>query len=466
MKRFLKLIALLVSASFCLQASAATITVMNNGDSGAGSFRQALADANDGDTIDFSVSGTITLTSGELLVSDSVTITGPGADQLSVNGNAASRVFHISSGKTVTISGLTITNGSAGAGNGGGIWNDHATLTINSCTVSGNSASSGGGIFNNGAHPGGAIATINNSTISGNSGGGIFNDGATGSVPGTGFAFAALTVSGCTVSGNSLYGIHNNAKSNLTGLNGYASLTVTNSTISGNDGGISNFSDGAIGTAPLIIGHTVLASGVNIANSYEGTVTSLGYNLSSDGAGGYLTAPGDQINTDPMLGPLQDNGGPTFTMLPLTGSPAIDAGGPAEFDQRGPGYLRVINRIDIGAVEVQASPSPTPTPTSTPTAAPTPKAPKAENAIHVTATSFTANWHSVPGATGYQLDVATDPTFVTYVPGYQDLDVGNTTSRNITGLTSNTNYYYRLRAYNGNGTSPNSNVIHVKTHDH
>jgi len=84
----------------------------------------------------------------------------------------------------------------------------------------------------------------------------------------------------------------------------------------------------------------------------------------------------------------------------------------------------------------------------------------------VKATSFTAKWHSVGGATGYRLDVATDPAFVNYVPGYQNLDVGNVTSRNVTGLTPNTNYYYRLRAYNGNGTSPNSNVIKVKTHAH
>jgi phosphodiesterase/alkaline phosphatase D-like protein len=81
----------------------------------------------------------------------------------------------------------------------------------------------------------------------------------------------------------------------------------------------------------------------------------------------------------------------------------------------------------------------------------------------VTATSFRANWNAVSGATGYRLDVGTESSFNNYVPGYQDLNVGNSTSYDVTGLSANTSYYYRLRAYNGNGTSPNSNVISVKT---
>ena len=94
-------------------ASATMITVTNTNDSGPGSLRQALGIANDGDTIDFAVSGTITLTSGELLVNDSITISGPGAANLAVDGNTDIRVFHVSPGKTVTISGLTIINGNA-----------------------------------------------------------------------------------------------------------------------------------------------------------------------------------------------------------------------------------------------------------------------------------------------------------------------------------------------------------------
>jgi Fibronectin type III domain len=107
--------------------------------------------------------------------------------------------------------------------------------------------------------------------------------------------------------------------------------------------------------------------------------------------------------------------------------------------------------------------TPTATATATPTPAPTPAAPRALKATNVTASSFTANWRSVSAATGYRLDAATDSSFVNYVPGYQDLDVANMTSYDVTGLGARTIYYYRVRAYNGNGTSPNSNVIQVKT---
>jgi hypothetical protein len=93
----------------------------------------------------------------------------------------------------------------------------------------------------------------------------------------------------------------------------------------------------------------------------EGTLTSLGHNLIGDGSGGSGYAATDLVGTsanpiDPKLGPLQDNGGPTWTMALLPGSPAIGAGGPSdsEWDQRGPGYPGSFNgATDIGAYEVQ-----------------------------------------------------------------------------------------------------------------
>jgi hypothetical protein len=349
-----------------LSTQAATITVTNTNDSDVGSLRQAIADANDGDTIRFGITGTITLTTGELLVDKRVTISGPGAASLTVDGNAAGRVFHVSSGVTAAIAALTITNGDAqddAPSTGGGIYNDHATLALDNCTVSGNYAGYGGG----GVHNRSGTLTVTNSTFSGNgaaapysvgSGGGILTDGYDGN--------ATLTVINSTFSGNlARYaggGIYND---------GGATLTVNNSTFSGNlddYGGSGIFNRGS-----MTIGSTILNAGAWGENLYNGfgTVISLGYNLSSDDGGGLLTAIGDQINTDPMLGPLQDNGGPTFTHAPLTGSPAIDAGKnfTAETtDQRGAGFVRTFDSAsianatggdatDIGAFEVQGPPS-------------------------------------------------------------------------------------------------------------
>jgi hypothetical protein len=422
--RILFPLTLLCAAVTGLQSfHAATITVTDLNDSGAGSLRQALSDATDGDTINFSVSGTIMLTSDQLSVNANIVIDGPGADMLAVNGDDESRVFYIWSGKTVTISGVTITHGKAdlvGDGFfGGGIYNDHSALTVSNCILSRNSADSGGGtMFNDGRSGGRATLLITNSTLDGNetrvsigggvlntarnrgratlsitnstlngnfarsAGGGIYNDG---EFDGT----ARLTVSNSTLSDNSAHseggGIYNDGNtgramlsinnSTLSGnsssfaggggiLNDHATLTVTNSTLSGNSRGRRNGNIILNKQATLEIGDTVLkaeTSNTNILND-RGRIISFGYNLSSDNGGGVLTGTGDQVNTDPMLGPLQDNGGPTFTHALLSGSPAINAGDPdftppPAYDQRGPGFDRVVNgRIDIGAFEAQTPP--------------------------------------------------------------------------------------------------------------
>src|SRR5512133_3800329 len=84
-----------------MSAYANIITVTNTNDSGPGSLRQALVDANDGDTIEFAVTGTIGLTSDELLVDKNVTISGPGSENLAVDANATYRVIHVALGKVV-----------------------------------------------------------------------------------------------------------------------------------------------------------------------------------------------------------------------------------------------------------------------------------------------------------------------------------------------------------------------------
>jgi phosphodiesterase/alkaline phosphatase D-like protein len=92
-----------------------------------------------------------------------------------------------------------------------------------------------------------------------------------------------------------------------------------------------------------------------------------------------------------------------------------------------------------------------------------PAAPNAQSATNVTSSSFTANWRSVSGATDYRLDVSTTNSFTTYVPGYMDLSVGNTTSFAVMGLNAHTTYYYRVRAFNGCTASSNSSVKSVQT---
>ena len=84
-------------------------------------------------------------------------------------------------------------------------------------------------------------------------------------------------------------------------------------------------------------------------------------------------------------------------------------------------------------------------------------------ATGVTSNGFTANWTAASGATGYRLDVSSSSTFGGYVSGYQNLNVGNVTSKNVTGLAPNTTYYYRVRADFSDATSGNSSTINVTT---
>jgi len=410
-------ISVLLLCVFAMPADAATITVTNTNDSGPGSLRQALVNANDGDTIVFAVTGTIVLTSDGLVIDNDLTISGPGANRLSINGNQAGYgcVFGIAHNNTVTISGLTITNGLCG------IYSDHATLTVSNCIVSDNiafggisidnqvgpavpvergNARDGRGAYTN--HPAGlpmltvancvisdnsgsgvqnlsALVTIINTTISGNSadaGGGIYTGG--GKLPGNltvinstisgnfassdggGIAsgFSVLTIVNSTISGNSVGEPDDGYGGGIASGSSFVppALTITNSTVSGN----SAASCGGICGGTVEIGNTILNA--NASGNIGGTVTSRGYNVCSDDADGLLNGPGDQINTNPLLGPLRDHGGPTLTHMPMRGSPAIDAGDPRftpppDHDQRGSCFDRVFGgRIDVGSVETQRRP--------------------------------------------------------------------------------------------------------------
>jgi hypothetical protein len=183
------------------------LTVTSIADSGDGSLRAVIAAAENGDQVVFNDSlrgETITLTSGELALTKSLDIEGPGADQLAISGNHASRIFDISGGVTVTIAGLTITGGRmiGSPGRGGGVLNDSSTLTLAHVVLSDNQAlgvtgqaGQGGAI----ANVSGATLTVTNSVLSHNqaiggpgasdNGGGIFNTGTASTVAITGTTF-------------------------------------------------------------------------------------------------------------------------------------------------------------------------------------------------------------------------------------------------------------------------------------
>jgi hypothetical protein len=158
-----------------------TFSVVNLADSGAGSLREAITAANTNpgaDIVTFApgLRGTIGLTSGELGITDNLTIDGPSASQLTVSGSDSSRVFRIESGTTVSIDGLTISHGRA-VGQGGGILNA-GTLTVSHAIVSNNQAvgvpgagvvvdAFGGGIFNTGTLTVGHTTFVHNQALGG-----------------------------------------------------------------------------------------------------------------------------------------------------------------------------------------------------------------------------------------------------------------------------------------------------------
>ncbi|MFP5277200.1 MAG: right-handed parallel beta-helix repeat-containing protein, partial [Acidobacteriota bacterium] len=331
------------AGNIALTVTTPGLVVNNTGDSGAGAsdctynptgsgagactLRDAITAANaaGGGTITFdsTVFGsaqTIPLTSGLPAITGQVNITGPGANLLTVSGNNSASVFTVNSGAQVVIDGLTITGG-LGTNTGGGIYN-MGTLTVRNCTITGNSATRGGGLANAGT------ARVVDSTISGNRaylvGGGIYDVG------------GGLTVLDSTISGNAAYatngyggGIYNEG----------SALTVQNSTISNNSA--PSFGGGIVSdrAGTVTISNSILAgnTGPSATNGVDaaGPFIDGGYNLigiagtGSENTG--FTASSTLTGTtttplSPKLSVLYSNVGPTETMIPQPGSPAICLG--------------------------------------------------------------------------------------------------------------------------------------------
>jgi hypothetical protein len=301
-------------------------------------------------------------------------------------GGASCQVFVVGSEPRVpvTVSGMTFRGSNGLVDSGGGIYNCFGRLTVIDSIITGNRIHGGNGIFGYGGgiyNCPSSTLTLINTTISENSadvGGAICNGGAlmiinstfTGNVAhgqkGGGIAnYGFLSITNSTFSGNS------SGSSGLAGgiLNGglfqsAGTILINNSTFSGNTagegkgGGIFN-----VKGSMVFVHNSIVAN--NTGGNCHGTLTSSGYNLSSDSSCSFDSA-GDLNNTDPQLGPLENNGGPTDTMALLPGSPAIDAGNPTGCrDGRGP-LLKTDQRgeprpnredksgCDIGAYELQS----------------------------------------------------------------------------------------------------------------
>jgi len=293
-----------------------------------------------------------------LTIKVGLSITGAGAGKTIIDGANLNTVVNIPNKATVvTISRVTIRHGSAQEGAGISNW---GTLTVNSSAITQNGSTSnvsGGGIFNygtltvntstlcrNGSVQNGAgitnvgTLTVSNSNFSENAasklGGGILNyAGGTAWISNSTFAANTASLGGAVNNVSGTMWISNSTFSGNTAtadgggiFNSYStSLTISSSTLNGNSAGHGGgiFNDGGNAT----LQNSIVANSISGGNCSVG-VTSNGYNLSSDGTCKFGNS-GDMNSTDPMVGPLQQNGGATMTIALPAGSPALDAGNPS-----------------------------------------------------------------------------------------------------------------------------------------
>ena len=402
----LKLLLATLALGCAALPSGVAFTVTSLGDSGGrGTLRLGIASSPPGGTIDFAVSGTITLTNGELAIGSNLTILGPGPASLTVSGNESSRVFNIAAGAHVNISNLTISNGyvagimsSTGPGGsavGGGVLND-GTLSLASCRIINNRVAGGDGLGEGGAARGGGVCNrgtlvLVGCTLRGNSayGGNADTYGRGGDGTGGGLANqGTIALTNCTLNINFTVPGSGGQEPGTSWGGGIwsegSSASVVNCTISTNTSmKTSEYSHvmggGLYVSGTLVIMNTIVAGNrarpSSALNSFGpdvfsyGDVLISGYNLigKTNGSSGWVASDltgSEDAPLDPLLGPLQDNGGPTPTMALLDGSPAIDNGHSAGYptDQRGQprpvdlaSYPNAAggDGSDIGAYEVQ-----------------------------------------------------------------------------------------------------------------
>ena len=317
----------------------------NNGSldpaSGSGtSLREAVLHAPDGSVIGFAPAldgQTLVLTLGQITVGKSLAINAsPLAAGVTVSGNHTSRLFSVSSSKTVSLTALDLIDGDA-SGDGGAILNA-GNLTLDRCELSSNEASDGGGAIENSG-----TLTLTACTLAGNTaavGGGAIEH-----------ASGTLTATNCTFSGNSAeFG-------GAIDGDGSSTIRLYSCTVSGNHatndgGGIEETTGTLLLENTIVAGNTAVDQGSDLKASSINTQAGVNLVSSIAGLGGSFSG----IVANPNLAALGENGGRTRTMLPLAGSPAVDAGGATALtlDQRG--LPRIGGAaVDIGAAEVQAA---------------------------------------------------------------------------------------------------------------
>ena len=354
MKKYL----LFVSLMFSVSVFATTTSVSSLGDAGAGSLRDIISAASSGDTIDFLVAGTITLSGGEIVINKDLVILSTGPANLTLSGNSNSRIFNITGGK-IFITSISFENGVI-TGSGGAIQNSSPdTVTIEKSVFNSCSASiDGGGIKNTGMFLNISDCTFTNNQ-SGFDGGGLYSstglviirrstfNGNNCSISGAGIRTVGGT---CRLINSTISG--NNATVSGGGFEG--NLDVMNCTITENtaqDGG-------GVKTAAAVFQNTIVYNNHISGNGPDinGAINSNGNNIFGDSSGCSGIIFSDRININPMLDILGINGGYTSTHALMSNSPAIDAGtclGAPSADQR---EIIRIGFPDIGAYEFGGTP--------------------------------------------------------------------------------------------------------------
>lgn len=353
----------LPTATFSLSNSCpGSFVVTSSADSGPGSLRSIVSNACSGATVTFSSTiSSIVLTGGELVISKSITINGPGANLLSISGNHATRVFTVSAGASVVnISGLTIKDGSTRPDGtdfygGGGVLIINGTVNLADLSINGNSATNSGNPNGGGVDNEGGTVTITRSTISGNTvvnnvasngafyfGGGVFSTG------------TSMTIANSTITGNVCGPFGNGG-----GLAFNTAVTLSNSTVAGNSankgGNIFRIAGTLAFGSNIIAGGTLVGIG-GVGPDLNGTagLSSADFNLIQSTAGATITGTttNNITGSNPNLLPLGYYGGAMQTLGLTAASAAINTGNPVgapATDQRG--AARVGNP-DIGAFEL------------------------------------------------------------------------------------------------------------------